>query len=199
MSLVYGQDSIPKFRISVAGGNFKIGHGYITGIWSSVEGEKTISKSNVQLSKFSLGFELYFENGADKATVYNPTAAQLIHDRYTHESNTGATAKVLFYPFNKGFWCGLNFAAGPVIAYSIRTYETRAQLIQYGPNLSIRMSEIASDNMIVIGYKVVGGINLNLSYNWFGGVCVQFTQYHRRDLNTTFGIKVGYILRRCVR
>lgn len=188
----YSQKSNSGFSLSVSGGNFIVGHGYITGFWTSIDGSKTISSGQKKLlNKITLGGELYFENGADKATIHNPTPEQFIQDRYYHESNTGFTVKLTYYPF-KSFLKGFYVAAGPLIVYSIRTYEKRAQLIQYSPTLSIRMSELDSDNKLLGGYRLTTGYDINFGTHWLAGVRGDFLKYQRRDLNSILGIKVGY-------
>lgn len=188
----YSQKSTSGFSLSVSGGNFIVGHEYIKGIWTSIDASKTIySKQKNLLNKITLGGELYFENGADKATIYNPTPEQFIQERYYHESNTGLSAKLSYYPF-KDFFEGFHIAVGPLIVYSIRTYEKRAQLIQYSPTLFIRMSELESDSKLLGGYRLTAGYDIYFTLHWLGGIRADFLQYQGRDLNSLLGVKVGY-------
>jgi len=181
-----------KFSLSLSAGNFIVGHEYITGIWTGIDFSKMLStKQEKFLQKLTVGGELYFENGADKATIYNPTPEQFVHDRYYHESNTGITAKLTYYPFG-GFLKGFHIAAGPLLVYSIRTYEKRAQLIQYSPSLSIRMVELGSDNKLLPGYRLTTGYDIFFAKKWLAGVRIDFLQYHDRDLNGLWAGKVGY-------
>ena len=181
-----------NFSLSLSGGNFMIGHGYVSGIWTSVEGSKVIySNKKRARNKLAVNGELYFENGADKATILNPTWEQFISDQYFHESNTGISAKIGYYPFG-GFLQGLHIAAGPLLAYSIRTYEKRAEIIQYSPTIAIRMSELGSDNKLLGGYRVTVGYDLYLRKHWLAGIRADFMQYHSRDLNSLLGLKAGY-------
>lgn len=181
-----------KFSLSLSAGNFIVGHEYITGIWTGIDFSKMLStKQEKFLQKLTVGGELYFENGADKATIYNPTPEQFVHDRYYHESNTGITAKLTYYPFG-GFLKGFHIAAGPLLVYSIRTYEKRAQLIQYSPSLSIRMVELGSDNKLLPGYRLTTGYDIYFAKKWLAGVRIDFLQYHDRDLNGLWAGKVGY-------
>ena len=87
---------------------------------------------------------------------------------------------------------GFHIAFGPLIVYSIRTYEKRAQIIQYSPTLSIRMSEIGFDNKLLAGYRLTVGYNIKLGNHWFTGLRADFLQYHGRDLNSLFGVKGGF-------
>lgn len=180
------------FTLSVSAGNFIVGKGHIKGIWTSVDGAETIRlRSHTLIHKLTIGGEIYFENGADKATVYNPTPSQFIEDRYYHESNTGLTAKISYYPFG-GFMKGFHISAGPLLVYSIRTYEKRAEIIQYSPTLAIRMSELGSDNKLLGGYRITTGYDIYIKKHWLAGIRADFLQYHDRDLNSLLGLKAGY-------
>jgi len=180
-----------RFYLSLFAGNFIVGHGYITGIWTGVDGSAALSLHHNKIKGLRIGGELYFESGADKAAIYNPTPEQFMHDRYYHESNTGLTAKVSYYPFN-GFMRGFHVSAGSLLVYSIRTYEKRAELIQYSPSLSIRMAELGSDDKLLPGYRLTTGYDIYFAKKWLAGVRVDFLQYHDRDLNTLWAGKVGY-------
>jgi len=181
-----------NFSLNLSVGNFIVGHEYITGIWTGVDAAKTVPlHSRTLLHKLTIGGEVYFENGADKATVYDPTPSQFIEAQYYHESNTGFTAKISYYPFG-GFMKGFHIAAGPLLVYSIRTYEKRAQLIQYSPDLSIRMSELGSDNKLLGGYRITTGYDIYFQKHWLAGVRADFLQYHERDLNSLLALKAGY-------
>jgi hypothetical protein len=187
----YCQTDSVDFNLALSGGNIVVGKGNMTGVWTSVEVSKNIySKKKMFLNRIALGGELQFENGTDDATIYNPTPQQFISDRFYHESNTGLTAKLSFYPFTK-FLSGFYIAAGPVLVYSIRTREKRAELIQYGPNLSIRMTEIESNNQLLFGYRLNSGYDIFFSKRWFIGVRADFLKYGDRDLNSLLGAKIG--------
>jgi hypothetical protein len=134
---------------------------------------------------------MYFENGADKATVYNPTPQQFMHDQYYHESNTGIVAKCSYYPFNRGLK-GFHLAVGPLLVYSIRTFEKRAELFRYAPDLSIRMSELTSDNKLLAGYRITVGYDFYFKNRYLIDARADALQYHERDLNSLLGIKLGY-------
>lgn len=191
-SQTYSQSIKRDLSISISGGNFQVGHNYIKGIWTGLEIKKSLSKNKEDfLSKIKAGGEIYFENGADKATIYNPTPSQFMHDRYFHESNTALFGKITYYPF-RSFLSGLYFSAGPLIVYSIRTFEKRAQLIQYGPETFIRMSEIQSDNELLGGYRLTGGYTIYFTNNWFVGIRADIEQFHKRDLNSLLGLTVGF-------
>jgi len=106
------QNITNNFSLSLSGGNFQVGKGYITGIWTGIEGAKIVyTGKRTLLHKITLAGEMYFERGADKATIYNPTWEQFVADRYYHESNTGLTAKISYYPFG-GFMKGFHIAQG---------------------------------------------------------------------------------------
>lgn len=191
-SYTYSQSASRDLSISISGGSFSVGHDYIKGIWTGVELKKSLSKNKANfLSKISAGGEIYFENGADKATIYNPTASQFVHERYFHESNTALAAKLTYYPF-RSFLSGLHFSAGPLIVYSIRTFEKRAELIQYGPDMFVRMSEIESDNKLLGGYRLTGGYTIYFMNTWFLGIRADLEQFHNRDLNSLLGATVGF-------
>jgi hypothetical protein len=180
--------------LALSGGKFSVGHNYITGIWTGIDVAKTLTKRfHTFPHRITVGGEIYFENGADKATIYNPTLAQFIGDRYFHESNTGISAKISVFPFG-GFMKGFYISAAPLLVYSIRTYEKRAQLIQYPSNLFVRMSELGSDNKLLPGYRLTAGHDFNLKNHWLVGARADILQYHERDLNSVWGIKVGYRL-----
>lgn len=190
--LAYSQTSNQNLSLSVSGGNFIIGKGYITGIWSSVGLEKRLQRKEKSFIRhLAAGGELYFESGADKTTVNNPTFEQFRGDRFLQESNTGITAKISYYPFG-GIAKGFHISAGPLIVYSIRSYEKRAQLIQYAPGLSVRMSELGWDNKLLSGYRVTAGYDIYFKKHWLAGVRADFLQYHGRDLNSLLGLKAGY-------
>jgi len=185
------QQSPESFKASLSGGPFGIGHD-TKGIWVATGFEKKLSSSTKKFSrKLFAGGELYFENDTDSVTVVNPTAQQFMHEGFNHESNTGLVAKLIFYPFG-GFMRGFHVAAGPLIVYSLRTYEKRAQLIQYSPTLSIRMSEMTSDKKLLAGYRITAGYDIYFSNHCLAGVRADFLQYHDRDLNSLLGLKVGY-------
>lgn len=176
--------------ISISGGPFIVGHDY--GIWLGTSVEKKLSgHANKFLNKLTAEGELYFENATDNVTVYNPTPQQFISDRFYHESNSGLVAKINFYPFNR-IIKGLHIGVGPLIVYSLRTYETRAELIQYSPTLSIRMSQMTSDKKLLAGYRITAGYDIYFSKRCFAGIRADFLQYHNRDLNSLLGLKVGY-------
>jgi len=187
--LTSAQD-IGKFSsISVSGGPFIVGKDY--GIWLSTSFEKKIISKKKFIAKLATQAELYFENSTDKITVYNPTPEQFISDRFYHESNSGLTIKLEYYPFNK-IIKGFHIGAGPLLVYSLRTYEIRAQLIQYSPTLSIRMTEMASDKELLAGYRITAGYDIYFSKHCLAGIRADFLQYHGRDLNSLLGLKVGY-------
>lgn len=187
--LTSAQD-IGKFSsISVSGGPFIVGKDY--GIWLSTSFEKKIISKKKFIAKLATQAELYFENSTDKITVYNPTPEQFISDRFYHESNSGLTIKLNYYPFNK-IIKGFHIGAGPLLVYSLRTYEIRAQLIQYSPTLSIRMTEMTSDKKLLAGYRITAGYDIYFSKHWLAGIRADFLQYHGRDLNSLLGLKVGY-------
>lgn len=192
ISCAYSQKNTENFILSVTGGNFSVGHDFINGLWIGVDGDYSIKKKkNSTLDKFMIGGEIFFENGADKATVVNPTDAQLIHERYYHESNNGLMTKFSYYPF-KRFLAGLYVATGPLLVYSIRTYETRAQRSVVDSALTLRLSEIGSDNKVLGGYKLILGYDYYLDKNWLVGLRADFEQFHGRDLNSLWGLKLGY-------
>ena len=187
--LTSAQD-IGKFSsISVSGGPFIVGKDY--GIWLSTSFEKKIISKKKFIAKLATQAELYFENSTDKITVYNPTPEQFISDRFYHESNSGLTIKLNYYPFNK-IIKGFHIGAGPLLVYSLRTYEIRAQLIQYSPTLSIRMTEMTSDKELLAGYRITAGYDIYFSKHCLAGIRADFLQYHGRDLNSLLGLKVGY-------
>jgi hypothetical protein len=194
-TFAYSQKKEGKVLFSLSGGSFNVGQGYITGIWAGTEISKPVflKKQNKLLNKLRAGGELFFENGADKATVYNPTPQQFISDRFYHESNIGITAKLIFQPFG-GVMKGLNISGGPALMYSIRSFEKRAQLIRYSPDLTVRMSEIGSDNKLLGGYRFSASYNINLRRNWIVGIRADISQYHGRDLNSLLGVRIGVIL-----
>ena len=176
--------------ISASGGPFIVGQDY--GIWLSASYEKKFSLGKKDINKLSTEAELYFENATDKVTVYNPTPQQFIKDRFYHESNSGLVIKLNYYPFNK-IIKGFHVGAGPVLAYSLITYEKRAQLIQYSPNLSIRMSEMTSEKKILAGYRITAAYDIYFSRHFFSGIRADFLQYTSRDLNSLLGLKAGYL------
>jgi hypothetical protein len=187
--LTSAQD-IGKFSsISVSGGPFIVGKDY--GIWLSTSFEKKIISKKKFIAKLATQAELYFENSTDNITVYNPTPEQFISDRFYHESNSGLTIKLNYYPFNK-IIKGFHIGAGPLLVYSLRTYEIRAQLIQYSPTLSIRMTEMTSDKELLAGYRITAGYDIYFSKHCLAGIRADFLQYHGRDLNSLLGLKVGY-------
>jgi len=187
--LTSAQD-IGKFSsISVSGGPFIVGKDY--GIWLSTSFEKKIISKKKFIAKLATQAELYFENSTDNITVYNPTPEQFISDRFYHESNSGLTIKLNYYPFNK-IIKGFHIGAGPLLVYSLRTYEIRAQLIQYSPTLSIRMTEMTSDKELLAGYRITAGYDIYYSKHCLAGIRADFLQYHGRDLNSLLGLKVGY-------
>ena len=190
--LTLAQKSDGLFKASLSGGPFSIGHDK-KGVWFATSFEKKLSSTSTKTfyRKLSIGGELYFENDADSATVINPTAQQFMHETINHESNTGLVAKLIYYPFG-GFMRGFHVAAGPLIVYSLRTYEKRAQLIQYSPTLSIRMSEMTSDRKLLAGYRITAGYDIYFSKYCLAGIRADFLQYHDRDLNSLLGLKVGY-------
>lgn len=191
-SYTFSQSTNRDLSISISGGNFSVGHDYIKGIWTGLEIKKSLSKSKENfLSKITAGGEIYFENGADKATIYNPTPSQFVHERYFHESNSALAAKLTYYPF-RSFLRGLHFSAGPLIVYSIRTFEKRGEIIQYGPDTFVRMSEIESDNKLLGGYRLTGGYTIYFINNWFLGIRADLEQFHDRDLNSLLGATVGF-------
>jgi len=184
-----GQKNNLFSSISVSGGPFIVGKDY--GIWLATSVEKKIISKKKFISKLATHAELYFENSTDKITVYNPTPEQFISDRFYHESNSGLVLKLNYYPFNK-IVKGFHVGAGPLIVYSLRTYEIRAQMIQYSPTLSIRMSEMTSDKKLLAGYRITAGYDIYFSKHCLAGIRADFLQYHGRDLNSLLGLKVGY-------
>jgi hypothetical protein len=191
--LVFSQSAKP-FIVSITGGPFEVGKGNIQGVWISAAFEKRLLKrSSMQLSKLAIGPEVFFENGADKATVLNPTTEEFMHQRFFHESNTGLGLKIIFYPFRK--WAGgFHISLAPLIVYSIRTEETRAELIQYSPTLAIRMSELKNENRLLGGIRITGGYDFYFAENWLVGVRADFVKFTSRDLNSLLGLKFGYRL-----
>lgn len=111
--------------------------------------------------KTCAGIELYFQNDADKATVYNPTYQQFIAERFLQESGLGISSKIILKPFT-GFLSTQYLSAGPAIIYSLQSYERRAQTIVYSPALVVRMSEIQVDNRLLAGYRISIGYDLRL-------------------------------------
>jgi len=181
-----------KFNLNFTIGQFIVGKGNTTSFWTGIAGEKNILKTQHPfLNQLTISVEIYFENGADKATVRNPTADQFLHEMFYHESNTGVSAQFGYYPFT-GFVRGFHIAAGPLFVYSIRSYENRWELIQYSPTLSIRMSELGFDNKFLFGYRVTLGHDIYFAKHWLVGIRADFLQYHDRDLNSLLGIKAGY-------
>ena len=190
-NIVSAQRNNKFSSISVSGGPFIVGHDF--DIWLSASMERKLATQNKKIiSKFTAEAELYFENATDKVNVYNPTFEQFIHDRFYHESNSGIVFKFNYYPFNK-ILKGFHVGAGPLIVYSLRTFEKRAQLIQYSPTLSIRMSEMTSDKKLLAGYRVTTGYDINISTHYLFGIRADFLQYSGRDLNSIWGIKLGYL------
>ena len=184
------QQNLGIFKASLSGGPFIVGKDY--GIWLATSIEKKIFISNQKnTAKLATQAELYFENSTDKITVYNPTPQQFISDRFYHESNSGLAIKLNYYPFNK-IVKGFHIGAGPLIVYSLRTYEKRAELIQYSPTLYIRMSEMTSDKKLLAGYRITAGYDIYFSKHWLAGIRADFVRYHDRDLNSLLGIKTGY-------
>lgn len=181
-------------NISISGGKFEVGKGNVPGVWLAAGFEKRLRKSDSQqLSRFALGPELFFEHGADRTTVINPTVDQFFHERFFHESNAGLGVKAIFYPFNK--WAeGFYVSGAPLIVYTIRTEETRAELIQYSPTLAIRMSELQNENRLLGGFRITGGYDFYFGENWLIGARADFVKFSSRDLNSLLGLKFGYRL-----
>jgi hypothetical protein len=190
---VYSQ-TVKSHIASVSGGPFEVGKGNVFGIWISAAFEKRLRKKNSQqLSKFALGPEIFFENGADNATVLNPTIEEFRHQSFFHESNTGLGLRAVYYPFRR--WAkGFHASISPLLVYSIRTSETRAELIQYSPTLAIRMSELKNEHRLLGGFRITGGSDFYFAENWLVGVRADFVKFSSRDLNSLLALKVGYRL-----
>lgn len=175
---------------SISGGNFFVGPAH--GVWGAAAFEKRLKNKNQQPGKIAFGPELFFENGARTAVAFNPTAEQFINESFVHESNTGLGAKVSCYPFN-GLVSGFYIAAAPLIVYAVRTAEKRAERTQYTPNLVYRMSEMSSESKVLGGYRLNAGYDLYFG-SWLAGARVDFVKYSTKDLNSLWGLKVGYRL-----
>jgi hypothetical protein len=180
--------------VSISGGPFEVGKGNVPGVWIAAGFETRLRKKNSSgLSRFAVSPEFFFETGADKATVLNPTTDQFFHEAFFHESNTGLAVKAIYYPFS-GWAGGFHISLAPLIVYSIRTEETRAELIQYSPTLAIRMSELKNENRLLGGFRITGGYDFYFAENWLVGVRADFVKFSSRDLNSLLGVKFGYRL-----
>ncbi|HYE54909.1 MAG TPA: hypothetical protein VD996_08705 [Chitinophagaceae bacterium] len=184
MSLVIAAQQKKHYAVSVSGGKFEVGRN-VPGIWVAAGIEK-------RFNRLAVIPEIFFENGASKATVTNPTIEQFFQESFFHESNTGLGVRVVFYPF-KGWAEGLYASAGPLAVYTIRTTETRAELVQY-PSFSLRMVQLMNEHRLAGGIRVTAGYDIYFAQNWLAGVRIDFVKYSLRDLNTLPGVKLGYRL-----
>jgi hypothetical protein len=179
-----------EYSLSLSFGNFIIDKNNLKGIWTAVDFSKRVFKNTNQ--RFSLGGGIFFENGGERPVTINPTQQQFINESFYHESNTGLNVILSYYPIKK-YLKGFFVSGGPLIVYSIRTYEKRSELITYSPGLTIRMTELASDNKILSGYRITTGYDFTLYKRWLVGVRADFIQYSTRDLNSLLAGRIGYL------
>ncbi|WP_346236037.1 hypothetical protein ABDK00_017495 [Niabella insulamsoli] len=173
--------------ISFGTGDF-LGYGIGVGVSKNL-----IKKPRLGLGQLLVGGELFFEQGKKEPTIYDTSPADILYNEPTfyHVSGSSMWAKAEYHPLHKVL-PGLYLSVGPTIGYWNRTKEEYAGTRINNSNRIVRISILEFDNGAIVGYRLSGGINFNISTKTYVGARMDFSNNTKGEINSLLGLKLGF-------
>lgn len=194
LSSAYSQNTPVSKYIKLSGGYIVFGTGDVPGYGISVEATGNFIKKNDYLNKhFQLGGEIFFQTGVKNPKVVDPNPGDFYGKSFRHYSLGGLNAKFNFYLF-RSFLKGLNISLAGGLAYQNYSAEARAEIIEYSPTFSRRMSELRFENTLLLGYTISVGYDVYIVQDkLFIGPRIDLANYNNGDFNSLLGGKIGFL------
>ncbi|MFL5741900.1 MAG: hypothetical protein ACJ75B_16880 [Flavisolibacter sp.] len=184
---------LPDQAFKLTGGRIILGTGDIFGYSANVEWTKKIGdKKNAH---FAWGAEISLEHASTHPTVINPTAQEFLFGPiYMATTNIVLSSRISYYPFARTFAKGINITGGVCAGNTSQDREFQATRIYDSTSgSSVRRSYLEFINKFLFGYKITAG------YEWYFkkimvGARLDFASYTNGDINTFYGLKLGWSL-----